>query len=265
MCSTRSWLHLSIPLDHHFSNLKPNATSGQSQQRLQSVTKGLQSLFLSYLFAFGYIPTMKTRRPLNQRAFSVTLNNVSVYPLRYFHGDHKGCSPLAGVSVATVSRVINNSPKATKLPGWLCIVQWSLLAITRTQRPCAGAADHWNGRSGRWWCSDPFFGAMVKAVEQVAYHTVIFYWLATVTTTNKKSVRPLATDPPSLCCVGRPCQNDTGCDLASLMKQMPGMVLINRILLALKTVVLLWTIVTVPGWQRSFNSARSYPHWLSVF
>ncbi len=34
------------------------------------------------------------------------------------------------------------------------------------------------------------------------------------------------------------------------MKQMPGMVLINRILPGFENVVLLLTIVTVPGWQR---------------
>ncbi len=53
-------------------------------------------------------------------------------------------------------------------------------------------------------------------------------------------------------------------DLASLMKQMPGMVLSTVSCLALKTVVLLWTIVTGLAGYASFNSARSYPHWLSV-
>lgn len=39
--------------------------------------------------------------------------------------------------------------------------------------------------------SDPFFGAMVKAVEQVAYATHNFLLIGTVTTTPKKSVRRL--------------------------------------------------------------------------
>lgn len=53
-------------------------------------------------------------------------------------------------------------------------------------------------------------------------------------------------------------------DLASLMKQMPGMVLINRILPGFENRCIALTIVTVPAGNASFNSARSYPHWLSV-
>jgi|UPI000510AAFC hypothetical protein len=39
--------------DHHFSNLKPNATSGQSQQRFAKCNQRFAISFLSYLFAFG--------------------------------------------------------------------------------------------------------------------------------------------------------------------------------------------------------------------
>ena len=88
----------------------------------------------------------------------------------------KDVARLAGVSVATVSRVINNSPKASEAPDWLCIVQWSLLAITRNANARA-LAQQTTETIGLVVgdVSDPFFGAMVKAVEQVAYHTGNFF------------------------------------------------------------------------------------------
>ncbi len=58
-------------------------------------------------------------RGLNRRSFSVKLAYVaSVYPnYRYYHGDPiKRCSPTAGVSVATVSRVINDRQSQRSYP-----------------------------------------------------------------------------------------------------------------------------------------------------
>lgn len=87
----------------------------------------------------------------------------------------KDVARLAGVSVATVSRVINNSPKASEA---------SRLAVhsameSLSYHPNANAralAQQTTETVGLVVgdVSDPFFGAMVKAVEQVAYHTGIF-------------------------------------------------------------------------------------------
>ncbi len=84
----------------------------------------------------------------------------------------KDVARLAGVSVATVSRVINNSPKASE--GSRTAV---LAAMEQLQyHPNANAralAQQSTETLGLIVSdvSDPFFGAMVKAVEQVAYAT----------------------------------------------------------------------------------------------
>ncbi len=84
----------------------------------------------------------------------------------------KDVARLAGVSVATVSRVINNSPKASEAS------RQSVGAAMETlnYHPNANAralAQQSTETVGLVVgdVSDPFFGAMVKAVEQVAYNT----------------------------------------------------------------------------------------------
>ena len=92
---------------------------------------------------------------------------------------------------------------------------------------------------------------MVKAVEQVAYHTGNFLLIGNGYHNEQKerqAIEQLIRHRCAALVVHAKMIPDA--DLASLMKQMPGMVLINVSCLALKTVVLLWTIVTVPGWQR---------------
>ncbi len=79
-----------------------------------------------------------------------------------------------------------------KLPGWLCIAQWSL-----RYHPNANAralAQQTAETVGRIVgdVSDPFFGAMVKAVEQVAYHTGNFLLIGNGYHNEQKSVRLLS-------------------------------------------------------------------------
>ncbi|VTM87714.1 Galactose operon repressor [Raoultella ornithinolytica] len=88
----------------------------------------------------------------------------------------KDVARLAGVSVATVSRVINNSPKASETS------RQSVTAAMETlnYHPNANAralAQQSTETVGLVVgdVSDPFFGAMVKAVEQVAYNTGNFF------------------------------------------------------------------------------------------
>ena len=87
----------------------------------------------------------------------------------------KDVARLAGVSVATVSRVINHSPKASES---------SRLAVTEAMEslkyhPNANAralAQQSTETIGLVVgdVSDPFFGAMVKSVDEVAWNTGTF-------------------------------------------------------------------------------------------
>ena len=143
----------------------------------------------------------------------------------------KDVARLAGVSVATVSRVINNSPKASEA---------SRLAVhsameSLSYHPNANAralAQQTTETIGLVVgdVSDPFFGAMVKAVEQVAYHTGNFLLIGNGYHNEQKerqAIEQLIRHRCAALVVHAKMIPDA--DLASLMKQMPGMVLINRI------------------------------------
>ncbi len=144
----------------------------------------------------------------------------------------KDVAKLAGVSVATVSRVINDSPKASEA---------SRLAVTNAMEelnyhPNANAralAQQTTETIGLIVgdVSDPFFGAMVKAVEQVAYRTGNFLLIGNGYHNEQKerqAIEQLIRHRCAALVVHAKKIPDS--ELISLMKQMPGMVVINRIL-----------------------------------
>ena len=82
----------------------------------------------------------------------------------------KDVARLAGVSVATVSRVINNSPKASEASRQS--VGAAMEALNYHPNANARALAQQSTQTVGLVVgdvSDPFFGSMVKAVEQVAY------------------------------------------------------------------------------------------------
>jgi LacI family transcriptional regulator len=144
----------------------------------------------------------------------------------------KDVAKLAGVSVATVSRVINDSPKASEA---------SRVAVTSAMEelnyhPNANAralAQQTTETIGLIVgdVSDPFFGAMVKAVEQVAYRTGNFLLIGNGYHNEQKerqAIEQLIRHRCAALVVHAKKIHDS--ELISLMKQMPGMVVINRIL-----------------------------------
>lgn len=144
----------------------------------------------------------------------------------------KDVARLAGVSVATVSRVINDSPKASDA---------SRLAVTSAMEelnyhPNANAralAQQTTETIGLVVgdVSDPFFGAMAKAVEQVAYNTGNFLLIGNGYHNEQKERQAIEQLMRHRCAaLVVHAKKIPDADLVSLMKQMPGMVLINRTL-----------------------------------
>jgi len=144
----------------------------------------------------------------------------------------KDVAKLAGVSVATVSRVINNSPKAS---------EHSRLAVNQAMEqlkyhPNANAralAQQSTETMGLVVgdVSDPFFGALVKAVEQVAYETGHFLLIGNGYHNEQKerqAIEQLIRHRCGALVVHTKKIPDN--DLIPLMQQIPGMVLINRVL-----------------------------------
>ncbi|WEF28993.1 HTH-type transcriptional regulator GalR [Klebsiella aerogenes] len=164
----------------------------------------------------------------------------------------KDVARLAGVSVATVSRVINNSPKASEAS------RQSVTAAMETlnYHPNANAralAQQSTETIGLVVgdVSDPFFGAMVKAVEQVAYATGNFLLIGNGYHNEQKerqAIEQLIRHRCAALVVHAKMLSDD--ELAGLMKQIPGMVLINRI---------------VPGFeQRCVALDDRYGAWLAT-
>lgn len=164
----------------------------------------------------------------------------------------KDVARLAGVSVATVSRVINDSPKASDA---------SRLAVTSAMEelnyhPNANAralAQQTTETIGLVVgdVSDPFFGAMAKAVEQVAYNTGNFLLIGNGYHNEQKERQAIEQLMRHRCAaLVVHAKKIPDADLVSLMKQMPGMVLINR---------------TLPGFeQRCVALDDRYGAWLAT-
>lgn len=144
----------------------------------------------------------------------------------------KDVARLAGVSVATVSRVINSSPKASDA---------SRLAVNSAMEelnyhPNANAralAQQTTETIGLVVgdVSDPFFGAMAKAVEQVAYNTGNFLLIGNGYHNEQKERQAIEQLIRHRCAaLVVHAKKIPDADLISLMQQMPGMVLINRTL-----------------------------------
>ncbi|ESS57075.1 bacterial regulatory s, lacI family protein [Enterobacter cloacae S611] len=144
----------------------------------------------------------------------------------------KDVARLAGVSVATVSRVINSSPKASENSRQA--VQSAMDSLNYHPNANARALAQQSTESVGLVVSDvsdPFFGAMVKAVEQVASATGNFLLIGNgyhVEEKERKAIEQLIRHRCAALVVhAKVVPNE---ELASLMKQIPGMVLINRIL-----------------------------------
>lgn len=143
----------------------------------------------------------------------------------------KDVARLAGVSVATVSRVINDSPKASDASRQAVLAAMASL----NYHPNANARALAQQSSDTLGLlvgdvSDPFFGSMVKAVEQVAYHTGNFLLIGSGYHNEHKerqAIEQLIRRRCAALVVHARMLPDA--ELIGLMQQIPGMVLINRI------------------------------------
>ncbi|WP_192459159.1 HTH-type transcriptional regulator GalR [Musicola keenii] len=144
----------------------------------------------------------------------------------------KDVARLAGVSVATVSRVINDSPKASEQARRA--VQQAMQQLQYHPNANARAlAQQSTETLGLVVAdvSDPFFGSMVKAVEQEAYRTGNFLLIGNgyhVAHKERQAIEQLLRHRCAALVVHAKTLPDE--ELAQLMAQTPGMVLINRIL-----------------------------------
>lgn len=134
--------------------------------------------------------------------------------------------------MATVSRVINNSPKASENSRAAVLSAMEQLQYhpNANARALAQQSTETLGLVVSD-VSDPFFGAMVKAAEQVAYGTGNFLLIGNGyhnLEKERKAIEQLIRHRCDALVVHAKKIPDE--ELASLMQQMPGMVLINRTL-----------------------------------
>lgn len=164
----------------------------------------------------------------------------------------KDVAKLAGVSVATVSRVINHSPKASES---------SRLAVTSAMEqlqyhPNANAralAQQSTETIGLVVgdVSDPFFGAMVKAVDEVAGRTNNFLLIGNGYHNEDKERQAIEQLMRHRCAaLVVHAKKVPDAELIGLMRQLPGMVLLNR---------------SLPGFeQRCIALDDRYGAWLAT-
>ena len=144
----------------------------------------------------------------------------------------KDVARLAGVSVATVSRVINDSPKASDASRQA--VQNAMESLNYHPNANARALAQQSTETIGLVVgdvSDPFFGAMVKAVEQVSYQTGNFLLIGNGYHNEQKerqAIEQLIRHRCAALVVHAKMIPDA--ELIHLMKQIPGMVIINRII-----------------------------------
>lgn len=143
----------------------------------------------------------------------------------------KDVALLSGVSVATVSRVINNSPKASQASR--DAVFKAMHELNYHPNAYARALAHQNNETLGLIVadvSDPFFGTMVKAVEQVAQATGNFLLIGNGyhdAAKEKHVIEQLIGHRCSGLVVHAKMLPDE--ELIQMMSYVPGMVLINRI------------------------------------
>lgn len=144
----------------------------------------------------------------------------------------KDVARLAGVSVATVSRVINHSPKTSEQAKRAVLDAMRQLQYhpNANARALAQQSTETLGLVVSD-VSDPFFGSMVKAVEQEAYRTGNFLLIGNgyhVAQKERQAIEQLIRHRCAALVVHAKMLPDE--EVAQLMQQIPGMVLINRML-----------------------------------
>lgn len=144
----------------------------------------------------------------------------------------KDVAQLAGVSVATVSRVINNSPKASQASREA--VHKAMAELKYHPNANARALSHQGSETMGIVVADvadPFFGAMIRAVQQVADANNRFLLIGNGyhdAERERKAIEQLIRHQCAALVVHAKMLPDE--ELAQLMEHVPGMVLINRIL-----------------------------------